>query len=178
MSRARLDKASAFTLMELLVVLGIIGALIGLLFPAVQQVREAAARAQCQNNLKQLGLAAHHCHDAYDYLPPGLGWFPGNQYTSGGAFGSGLFHLLPFLEQDNLHNSSLGGGFYFADNNNVYQKQVKVFLCPLDPSVANGQAHEDDNNLWGASSYAGNAQVFCQVSPEGQLLILAQQKTS
>src|SRR4051812_20009351 len=87
---------AGFTLIELLVVIGIIGLLIGLLLPAVQKVREAANRTKCQNNLHQVGLAAHMCHDTNSKLPPALGWFPG---VASGAHGPAVFHLLPYLEQ-------------------------------------------------------------------------------
>src|ERR1700756_4017480 len=92
----------AFTLVELLVVIAIIAILIGLLLPAVQKVREAAARTQCTNNIKQLGIAIHNCNDSNGKLPPLVGTYPGTI----GPSQSLHFWLLPYIEQDNLFRSA------------------------------------------------------------------------
>src|SRR5262245_48752224 len=111
-----LRKRRAFTLIELLVVIAIIAILIGLLLPAVQKVREAANRIQSANNLHQIGLAMHGYNDTHNALPPTSGWSTklpaGSRYVAGGAMGSAFFHILPFIEQDNLYNKSNTTQYY------------------------------------------------------------------
>src|SRR5262245_5151728 len=100
------ESRPAYTLVELLVVIAIIAVLIALLLPAVQKVRQAAARAQCSNKMRQLGIAAHHCHDTAGSLPPALGWYPSPGPSPGSGWGELFLHLMPYLEQGNLYNST------------------------------------------------------------------------
>jgi len=149
----------AFTLIELLVVIAIIAILIGLLLPAVQKVREAAARAQSQNNLKQMTLALHNMNDAQQKIATCCGNFPASNYqwTQPSTHGTLYYFMLPYMEQQNVFNSIAGYSWYAQ---NAPQPQVvKSFLGPADPTMsANGVDQAWGNR--GAISYAANYNVF------------------
>jgi prepilin-type N-terminal cleavage/methylation domain-containing protein len=108
-----MNKRKAFTLIELLVVIAIIAILIALLVPAVQAVRESANRAQCQNNLKQLGIAVHNFHEAFGTIPVYFGCMPATptvwpQAPDRRMYGGWFAHLLPFVEQDSVYRLAMG----------------------------------------------------------------------
>jgi prepilin-type N-terminal cleavage/methylation domain-containing protein/prepilin-type processing-associated H-X9-DG protein len=119
----------AMTLLEVLVVIAIIGILIAMLVPAVQKVRASAARTQCANNLKQIGLALHNCHDANSHLPPGV-------LTDGDiVYGlhTGFTYLLPYLEQGEAHAKyNFEERWYEPDNYSTVSRELAVFYCPAN----------------------------------------------
>ncbi|QEL17304.1 DUF1559 family PulG-like putative transporter [Limnoglobus roseus] len=121
----------AFTLIELLVVIAIISVLIGLLLPAVQKVREAASRAKCTNNLKQLALAMHGYYDVQNYYPnyypAGLPTTDARRYTS-----NWTYQILPFIEQDNLYQQSFQTQADFVAAFRAHE--VSTFVCPSAPN--------------------------------------------
>jgi prepilin-type N-terminal cleavage/methylation domain-containing protein len=155
---------SAFTLIELLVVIAIIGILIALLLPAVQKIREAAARTQCQNNLKQLGLALHNFHDTKGGFPPAEQDLP--KYAGGPSVPklSWVPYILPYIELGNLQNtyhmdrdwqdkSNDGVPPYTGAAAGPNQYQIKTLLCPSAPSNRVGA------NERGVTDYAPPNQV-------------------
>jgi prepilin-type N-terminal cleavage/methylation domain-containing protein len=159
-------RRSGFTLIELLVVIAIIGVLIGLLLPAVQAAREAARRAQCVNNLKQLGLAVANYHDQFGVYPPA---------ASGGMYGvymnyTGYSFILPFLEQTGAYNAfncdlNLVGpvpyfGWSHPGNSTGYALQFSVFLCPSNAKEVVGSTVGSGGAAWETNRAATTDYLF------------------
>ncbi len=165
----RRSRPTAFTLIELLVVIAIIGILIALLLPAVQKIREAAARMSCSNNLKQLALACMNFESATGTLPYDCSPEGGNSSTwgMGGTNWSWIAHALPYIEQAPLYNSiaALGGGnsidnvtLQTAYNNGYLSTNMKSLLCPSDSSSLNASLmtnRADLSGTIGLTNYQG-----------------------
>lgn len=148
----------AFTLVELIVVIAVIGILVALLLPAIQQARDSARRTQSKNNLKQLGLAVQKTHDTYQITPPMYGSMPAT--TNQPPLGSVFYHLLPGLEQ---------AGLYDLGPDASRSVTLSVLKAPADVSYGDGKYTlttdippwaNAANTTWGLSSYSANWQVF------------------
>ncbi len=142
-----------FTLIELLVVIAIIAVLIGLLVPAVQKVRQAAARIQSSNNLKQMCLAMHNCNDTNNALPSQIGNFPTAGNAQGVTNGTALYYLLPFIEQTNPYNNMPHTDTWWCPYS------IKTYVSPGDPSGPSTGLMDTSSPRYG-SSYAPNEWVF------------------
>jgi prepilin-type N-terminal cleavage/methylation domain-containing protein/prepilin-type processing-associated H-X9-DG protein len=148
-----------FTLIELLVVIAIIAILIALLVPAVQKVRESAQRAQCLNNLKQIGLGLHNHHDTRHALPPG-GMQTGVNGTA--CYTNWAIEILPFIEQKNLYDlyNQMQYNTWAQNNQRVGQKQVPTYDCPSDVNVGKLEdpaSGPGSGQLWMHGSYRANS---------------------
>ncbi len=188
------NKRSGFTLIELLVVIAIIAILIGLLVPAVQKVREAAARTQTINNLKQLSLACNNANSEMNRLPPLFvgPTSPKSNYLAN-SYGTVFFFLLPYLEQDVIFLEQGGAGYNATNawktpvpaytpipNTPACRLPIKTFQSPMDVTTSDGivnVTYSPDPNgasgtaFYGTSSYAANYLVFGAGSWDGNARI-------
>ena len=166
LSRLMKQKKSGFTLIELLVVIAIIAILIGLLLPAVQKVREAAARTTCVNQLKNISLAVGNFEGTFTKFPGmSTNATVGAQPSQDQYFGSLFTQILPYIEQESLQK------LIISQNSSTYLaaaavSPIKILVCPSDTSVSNGVLP----NTKGATSYVANTQVFGNSNSAGAAL--------
>jgi prepilin-type N-terminal cleavage/methylation domain-containing protein/prepilin-type processing-associated H-X9-DG protein len=173
-------KKQGFTLIELLVVIAIIATLIALLVPAVQKVREAAARAQCQNNLKQIALAAQNYHDNFKRFPPGLN-LPGEESQGwdtapdpSNYFGLNVA-LFPYYEQENLFNSLVLNvanpqSHNCSGSNSLGATVIPILICPSDAFFPSNYVGSYGNLSFGLTSYGGCSGTSQTSSTANQML--------
>ncbi len=155
----------AFTLIELLVVIAIIGILIALLLPAVQKIREAAARMSCTNNLKQIGLAAMNYESSFQSLPPGINISPNsssitNKYVGQGPYIGCLVYLLPYMEQGPLFNQIPTANFSFTTTMGAWAYSTPPFDYQSGISTVNGT---------GIAPWAQNSRIKSYECPSDNL---------
>jgi len=171
LSRLMKQKKSGFTLIELLVVIAIIAILIGLLLPAVQKVREAAARTTCVNQLKNLSLAVGNYEGTFMKFP---GMSTSTTATPADQYNGGFYTLLlPYIEQESLQKQIITSTNTFTTVVNAVtlsNQPIKILVCPGDISVANGTLAGGVNTGKGATSYAPNTQVFGNSNKSGTVV--------
>lgn len=148
-----------FTLIELLVVIAIIAVLIALLLPAVQQAREAARRAQCKNNLKQMALAVHNYNDTYNMFPMGTHQFNHTGLVTSRGFMGWAIAILPFIEQNTLYSRyNHNADSLSSTNQQVRESSIPTYNCPSDPNIGNKLTPATGaccDRLFATSSYRG-----------------------